>query len=183
MVKFSDLWYKNSHFIVSLILALAIVCFQAQFIARLASPWLHVDLITVFVVYFSIEHYLLSSLVKIAFVSVLVQMLSGAPSGFYFTYYLLALVFASFLSRKLVLYNRLSQFLAFSGIFILKFVLIYFIFQSRENLGFFSDYFIEVYPTALATILAAVPLFYMFSKIDERFSLVPLSHRRTEIEL
>lgn len=183
MTKFRDLWSENSHFLVSLVLAIAVVCLQSQFIARLGSKWLHIDLVTIFVVYFAIEHYLFSSLIKILVVATLMQALSVAPSGFFVMYYLIALVFAGFLSRRLVLYNRLSQFLAFSGIFILKYVLIYFVFQSRETTGFFTDYFIEVYPTACATILAAVPLFYVFSKIDERFSLVPLSNRKPEIEL
>lgn len=183
MSKLRDVWSQNAHFVISLLTALFLVCFQEQVLARLRIPWLHIDLVSIYVVYFSIEHFLVSSVIKIVVIAILMQAFSAAPMGFYFMYFMFALVISGFLSRRLVLYNRLSQLMTFSGIFILKYCMLFFVFKTREDTGFLADYFVEIFPTICSTIVATVPLFYLFSKIDEKFALIPISHRKREIEL
>lgn len=174
---------RQVHFVASFVLAVFIVCMQSIFFAKISSPWLRIDFVTIFVVYVAIEHYPASALVKIMAAALLMQTFSSVPSGFYVMYFLLALVLSGFLSRRLVLYNRLSQFLSFAGIFILKFVLLYFALARQIKGHFFSDFFVTIYPSLLSTILVAVPCFWLLSSFDEMFAFYTLKDRQKEIEI
>lgn len=174
---------RRFHFLATFLLMMFIVCFQSMVLAKSTSPWLHIDLVTIFVVYVSIEHYLLSALVKVMSAAMLMHSFSAAPMGFYVMYFLLALVFSGFLSRRLVLYNRLSQFLSFAGIFVLKFFLMYFALIRQTQDHSFGSYFVLAYPTLLVTIVLAVPLFRAFSTFDELFEFYSLRDRAPEIEV
>lgn len=174
---------KNFHFIASFLLMMFLVCFQSMFLAELNNSWLRVDLVTVFIVYVAIEHYLLSALIKIVSAAILMQTFSSAPSGFYLMYFLLALVLSGFISRRLVLYNRLSQFIAFAGIFLLKYVLLYFALLRQIQGQFLEDFISVSYPSLIVTILVAVPLFWLFSVFDEFFEFYSLKDRTADIDI
>lgn len=172
---------RHFHFIASLALLVVVVCFQSLVLARSSSPWLHIDLVTIFVVYVAIEHYLFGAVIKVLVAAMSLHTFSAVPGGFYVMYYMLALVLSVVFSRRLVLYNRLSQFLCFSGVFLLKFVFMYYTLTMTESNILFSDYFIAVFPTILTTSLVAVPLFWVLSRFDELFAFYPHREKVTEV--
>jgi len=171
----------QAHATLMIVLAMAIVYFQAYVLGRLGSPWLQVDLATVFVVYVSIEHLLLGALVRIFIVAALMHMFSGAPDGFYLMFYLLALVIANVLAKFFALHKLSSQFLIFSGIFCLKFVLVYGSLSKFQRVADFGSFFREVAPSVLVTTLCSVPLFAFFSAIDGLFDASSRRDHRQEL--
>jgi hypothetical protein len=171
----------QAHATVMVILAMTLVYFQAYVLGRLSSPWLHVDLATVFVVYVSIEHLLLGALVRIFIVAALMHMFSGAPDGFYLMFYLLALVIANVLARFFALHKLNSQFLIFAGIFCLKFVLVYGSLSKLQRVADFGSFFREVAPSVIVTTLVSVPLFAFFSAIDGLFDASSRRDHRQEL--
>jgi hypothetical protein len=164
-----------------LLLAVFVVYFQAYVLARTSSVWLQVDVASVFVVYVAIEHLLFGALVRIAVVASLMHMFSGAPDGFYLMYYLLALVIANLMAKFFALHKLSSQALIFFGIFLLKFVLIYNGLE-RSHGGLSLWKFVSVVgPSLIVTTVLAVPLFAVFSAVDNLFDASSRRDHRQEL--
>ncbi len=169
------------HAVVMFVASIAIVYFQAYVLARARSPWLHIDLATIFVVYVAIEHLLLGALVRIFCVAALMHMFSGAPDGFYMMYYLLALVIANLVARVIALHKLSSQILVFSGIFLLKFVLIYVSLSKAHRAPDWMTYFLKNSPSLIVTTLFSVPLFSLLARLDGLFDASSRRDHRQEL--
>ncbi|MEN9809584.1 MAG: hypothetical protein RLZZ488_1151 [Pseudomonadota bacterium] len=162
-------------------LGIAVVYLQAYGLARARTPWLQIDLATIFVVYVSIEHLLLGALVRIFCVAALMHMFSGAPDGFYLMYYLLALVVANLFSRVIALHKLSSQILVFSVIFVLKFVLIYGSLVKAQRISGMLPFILSVAPSLIVTTLLSVPLFSLLARIDGLFDASARRDHRQEL--
>jgi len=154
------------HASVMILVAMVLVYFQSYILGRMHSPWLHLDLATVFVVYVSIEHLLFGALLRIFIVAALMHMFSGAPDGFFLMFYLLALG---------------SQFLIFAGIFCLKFVLIYGSLSKAQRAPEVWQFIWRVAPGFMMTTLASVPLFAFFAQLDGLFDASARRDHRQEL--
>lgn len=172
---------RQLHFIITFLLTTFVVYFQAYFIARLQNPWLHVDLVTIVIVYMAIEHFLFGAFFRLMAAGALMQLLSGAPDGFFVMYFLLALVVANMISRRLVLHNMASQFLSFAGIFVLKFVLLYFVFYKLGKQPSVWNFIELSLPSLLATTACSVPLFAAFAWFDGLFEFASTRERKQEM--
>lgn len=169
------------HATVMILLAMFIVYFQAYILARSQSPWLHIDIATIFVVYVSIEHLLLGALLRILVVASLMHMFSGAPDGFYLMFFLMALVISNTLARFFALHKLSSQFLIFAGIFCLKFVLVYGSLSKAQRASDLVSFLLRVSPSLIVTTLVSVPLFSLFSMIDGLFDASSRRDHRQEL--
>lgn len=157
------------HATLMLLLSMFIVYLQSYVLARSQSPWLHIDLATVFVVYVSIEHLLFGALFRILIVSSLMHMFSGAPDGFYLMFFLMAIVISNILSRFFALHKLRTQILIFAGIFCLKFILIYASLNKIQRVPEVDQFVLKVLPSFIVTTVLSVPLFSLFSMIDGFF--------------
>lgn len=169
------------HAAIMFVVAIAVVYFQSYVLARIRSPWLHIDLATIFVVYVSIEHLLFGALLRIACVAALMHMFSGAPDGFYLMYFLLALVIANLVSRVIALHKLSSQFLVFFAIFLLKFVLIYGSLSKVQRAPELFQFILRIGPSLLTTTLFSVPLFSLLARIDSLFDASARRDHRQEL--
>jgi hypothetical protein len=172
---------RQSHFLVMFLIVIAAVTLQAYVFARSSNPWLHLDLVSIIVVYMSIEHFLLGALVRVLFAGLLMQTLSLAPAGFFPMYCLLALVVSNIVSRYVVLHNLGSQFLTFSGIFLMKFVLLYFVFYKMGMQPTLKEWAFMHMPQFLVTALLSVPLFSLLARLDSSFEFAATRDRRAEL--
>lgn len=169
------------HATVMILVAMVLVYFQSYILGRMHSPWLHLDLATVFVVYVSIEHLLFGALLRIFIVAALMHMFSGAPDGFFLMFYLLALVISNILARFFALHKLSSQFLIFAGIFCLKFVLIYGSLSKAQRAPEVWQFIWRVAPGFMMTTLASVPLFAFFAQLDGLFDASARRDHRQEL--
>lgn len=172
-------WQVHATFMV--ILAIAVVYFQAYVLARARSPWLHVDLATIFVVYVSIEHLLFGAILRIFCVAALMHMFSGAPDGFYLMYYLLALVISNLFSRVIALHKLSSQILVFLTIFVLKFALIYGSLAKVQRAPEVMQFIWRILPGLVVTTLLSVPLFSLLARLDGLFDASARRDHRQEL--
>lgn len=169
------------HAAVMAILAIVVVYFQAYVLSRTVSPWLKVDLVTIFVVYVAIEHLLLGALVRIFFIAALMHMFSGAPDGFFLMYYLLALVISNLVAKVIALHKLSSQIIVFSGVFILKFVLIYGSLSKAHRAPELLTFVLKIAPSLIVTTLVSVPLFGILSRLDGLFDASARRDHRQEL--
>ena len=153
---------------------------QAMLFSRLSNPWLHLDLVSVVIVYFSVEHFLFGAFLRVLYAALFMQTLSLAPPGFYLMYFLIALVLSSLISRIFVLHNVLSQLFIFSLIFLLKFVLLYFVVQKSTPLLSPVAFFWSILPTLVGTTLVSVPVFSLLAFVDSRFEYVAFRDRHAD---
>mgnify|MGYP003343237045 CR=1 FL=1 len=145
------------------------------------SPWLHVDIASVLVVYVAVEHLLLGAVVRVFVLAALMHMFSGAPDGFYLMYYLIALVVANILARFFALHKLSSQFLIFAGVFLLKFVLIYGSLSKAQRIADVWSFVTRLAPGFIVTTVFSVPLFALFSQIDGFFDASSRRDHRQEL--
>ncbi|MFZ9520383.1 MAG: hypothetical protein ACO3A4_07890 [Silvanigrellaceae bacterium] len=169
------------HATLMIVIALAVVYFQSYFLARAGSPWLHVDLATIFVVYVAIEHLLLGALLRIFCVAAMMHMFSGAPDGFYLMYFLLAIVIANLLARVIALHKLSSQILVFFGIFLLKFVLVYASLNKNQRVPDLLLFVARIAPSLIVTTILSVPIFGLLSRIDGLFDASARRDRRHDL--
>ena len=169
------------HAVVMAVLAFVAVYFQAYILSRSSSGWLHVDLVTIYVVYVSIEHLLFGAIVRIFFVAALMHMFSGAPDGFYLMYYLLALVISNLVAKVIALHKLSSQILVFSAIFLLKFVLIYGSLNKVHRVPELMTFVLKIAPSLIVTTVASVPLFGILSRLDGLFDATARRDHRQDL--
>ena len=115
---------RQWHFLLMTAILFLCVNFQSFFSARASNPWLHLDLVSVLVVYFSIEHFLGAAFVKVTLAAFIMQATSLAPAGFFLMYFWIALVIANIMAKYVVLHNVFNQLFIFSAIFSAKFLLL-----------------------------------------------------------
>lgn len=169
------------HATVMIFLAFAVVYFQSYVLARARSPWLHIDLVTIFVVYVAIEHLLLGALLRIFCVAALMHMFSGAPDGFYLMYFLLAIVIANLLARVIALHKLSSQILVFLGIFLLKFALVYASLNKNQRVPDLLQFLGRIAPGLIVTTILSVPIFGLLARIDGMFDASARRDRRQDL--
>jgi|GEM_PF-628080 len=172
---------RQLHFVVMLAVVCTVVYLQSYVFARSANPWFHVDLTAILVVYVAVEHFLLGAFVRIAVASILMQATSLAPVGFFPMYFLLALVGANLVSRYVVLHNLSSQFLTFAGIFLLKFVLLYFVLFKLGQTITVGAWALLCLPQFVVTTLLSVPAFSLLARLDSSFEFAATRDRRAEL--
>lgn len=171
------------HAVVMFFLAFAVVYFQSYVLARARSPWLQLDLATIFVVYVSIEHLLLGALLRIFCVASLMHMFSGAPDGFYLMYFLMVLVLSNLSAKLMALHKLSSQVLVFLIIFILKFVLTYGVLNKLQRAPDVLQYIFKIGPSLVMTTIFAVPLFGLLARLDSLFdSSIRREYRQDLVE-
>lgn len=169
---------RTFHFLGVMLFLFALFFVQLRILSGASSLWAQVDLVTVFVAYVSIEHFLGGAVIKAMAAALLLECFSAAPAGFYVMYYLVVLVCGNILARRLALHNVLSQLAAFVAILALKLVLLYVLFwvQGRPlPLAALARFL----PSLLSTVLCAMPLLGVFSRFDALFEFLPVKERRT----
>lgn len=162
---------KQIHFILTFLIILCTVFLQSYVIARIDSPWLRPDLITILVIYFAIEHSLYSALFKIFVGAYFFETMSAAPQGFFFMYFLIALVVSNAVSRYIVLHKMQNQVLLFAAVFLLKYVLFYFVFSADGQSPLMFDFIEFLLPGLIISSIVAVPVFLLMSQFDEKFEV------------
>lgn len=161
-----------AHFLTWTLMGSILIYFQTYVLSRQPNPWLHLDFFALLVVYVSFEHLMWVALLKLLVFAFLMQSLSIAPAGVFVMYAMFCLVIATLLSRFIVLYNKGTQLLTFFLLVSLKSFLIYFVFW-KKNIPFGAlDMIFQVLPGILVTTVCSVPLFAVFTKIDELFNVM-----------
>lgn len=173
---------KTSHFIITLLILVFLVYLQSCLLAKISSFWFHIDIVSIAVIYVSIEHFLSLALVKILFTALLLQVSSAAPSGFYVMYFLLIIVFSNILSKILLFSSFFGQFFIFLILFILKYFLFYFTIVPR-NLTSFLALFSISWQGFILTVLLSLPLFKIFIFIDSFFEFIPSHDKKKVIDI
>lgn len=173
---------KTSHFIITLFILVFLVYLQSCLLAKFPSFWLHIDIVSIAVIYVSIEHFLPLALVKILFTALLLQVSSAAPSGFYIMYFLMIIVFSNVLSKILLFSSFFGQFFIFLILFILKYFLFYFTISPRDLTSFFALFSIS-WQGFLLTILLSLPLFRVFVFIDSFFEFIPSHDKKKAFDI
>jgi fumarate reductase subunit D len=144
---------------------------QTCVFSRLHSPWLHVDIATVFLIYVSLEYFLLGACFHCLTGALLLQGASSCPENFFPMYFLLVLCFSAFLARRMVFHRLYSQVLVVVVLLLLKTVLLGLVFALRDNTPNFSWFLAQSLPQVIISSLVAIPLFHGLSRFDQWFSI------------
>ena len=182
MAKASYLRSKTSHFFLSLFLLVFFVYLQSCLLAKTSSLWFHVDLVTIAVIYISIQHFLPLALIKILFVAILLQTNSSVPGGFYIMYFLLIIVLSNILSKLFLFKSYFGQFFIFLSLFFLKFFLFYLTIQNRDFLTLAGLFSIS-WKGFIISLLISLPLFKFLNFIDSFFEFIPSHDKKKLIDL
>lgn len=182
MAKTNILKSKTSHFIFSLFILIFFVYLQSSLLAKFPSFWLHIDIVTIAVVYVSVQHFLPLAVIKILFTALLLQVSSATPSGFYIMYFLMIIVFSNILSKVFLFSSFFGQFFIFLSIFILKYFLFYFTIVPRDLNSLFGIISIS-WRGFLLTVLIALPFFRLFIFIDSFFEFIPSHDKKKVIDM
>jgi hypothetical protein len=159
---------KSSHFLISLFVMTFFVYLQSCLFANVKSRWFHIDLITIAVIYLSIEHFMPFALFKIIYTGLLLQVHSAVPSGFYVMYFLLVFVFSNLLSKIFLFHSLFGQFFIFLIIFFFKYFLLYLSITPRDFLSLMSLVSIS-WKGFIITAIITLPLLKLFSYVDSFF--------------
>jgi hypothetical protein len=163
------------HFIASAAVAVLLLLIQSYVLAAYASPWLHADLLAIFVFYVGLEHHALSAVSKITFVSLLAELWSSVPAGFFLTSHLLMVLVGNRLATWLEMQRRPSQLLLFALLLLMKEGL-FGLTASTLELPFAGEDFLDSrLPALLVSLVIAVPIMEMMASIDGRFERGALS--------
>ncbi|APJ04149.1 hypothetical protein AXG55_09625 [Silvanigrella aquatica] len=173
---------KTSHFIMSLFILIFFVYLQSSLFAKAPSLWLHIDILSIAIVYTSIQHFLPLALIKIIFIAMLLQVSSAVPSGFFVMYFLLILVLSNILSKIFIFNSIFGQFFIFLILFTMKYFLFYFTISHRDLNSFFSLFFIS-WKGFLITILISLPIFRILMFIDSFFEFIPSHDKKKLIDI
>ena len=173
---------KTSHFIVTLLTLVFLVYFQSIILAKIPSFWLHIDIVTIAIVYISIEHFLPLALIKILFTALLLQVGSAAPFGFYIMYFLQVIIFANLLSKIFLFSSLFGQFFIFLIVYVLKYFLFYFTVSPRDLETFIALFTIS-WKGFILTVLLALPIFRGLFFIDSFFEFLPAHDKKKVIDI
>ncbi len=160
---------RHVHYFVMIFLVLAFAFFQSYVLGVASWSVFHIDFLTIFIVYMAVEHPLGDAFVRSLVAALVVTTLSLAPSGFFVMYYVQILVIAAFVSKRFVLWGRLSQFGLFAGLLALKYILFAVLVVTQGGSLMMLKYFLSVLPSAAFTCFVALPMFRIFSALDSFF--------------
>lgn len=118
---------------------------QSYILPILPRPFCFIDFATIALIYFSFENELLTSFFLAVLSGALLDSLSAIKPGFFITYFLISLLILQVLSKFLSFDNLLNKFIAFLGLFILKFLFFYFMIDTNivSMFNFISKFYIE----------------------------------------
>jgi hypothetical protein len=162
---------RHWHQLTMYVLVVLAIVIQSFFVAKFSTSWLHVDLITIVLVYMAIEHQLFYALLCAAFAALFLQTLSSAPNGFFFMYHAQILVVATLVARRVVLWSAVSQYALFIGLLILKYILFAIFVVSLGRVFLFMPFLWAVLPSVLVTSLMAIPGFRLLAALDYHFQI------------
>ena len=182
VANFKFLRSKTSHFIITLFILVFLVYLQSCLLAKFPSFWFHIDIVSIAVIYVSIEHFLPLALLKILFTALLLQVSSAAPSGFYIMYFLMIVVFSNVLSKILLFSSFFGQFFIFLILFTLKYFLFYFAIVPRDLTSFIALFSIS-WQGFIITVLISLPMFRIFVFIDSFFEFIPSHDKKKVIDI
>lgn len=182
MARTNYLRSKTSHFFFSLLFLVFLVYLQACVLAKSSSLWLHIDLVSVAVIFVSIQHFLPLALIKILFIAILLQVNSSIPSGFYIMYFLLIIVCSHILSKIFLFNSYFGQFFIFLSLFFLKFFLLYFTIQNRDFLTLAGLFSIS-WKGFISSLIISLPLFKFLNFLDSFFEFIPSHDKKKLIDL
>ena len=162
-------FFPALHALASAAVAVILLLLQSYGLASSSSGWMHADLLAIYVFYVGLEHHAFSGTVKIVFISLLEELWSSVPAGFYLTSHLLMMLVGNRLATWLEMQRRSTQLLLFGVLLSMKegmFVL------TLTALGLpvsASGFFHERLPGMLITMLVAVPVMEILSFMDGFF--------------
>ena len=162
---------RHVHFVVTWCLIFLAVALQTCVFSRLPSPWLHVDLATVFLIYVSLEYFLLGACFHCLTGALLLQGASSSPENFFPMYFLVVLAFSAFLARRMVFHRLYSQILVVVFLLLVKTALLGLVFAMRENPPHVQWFLSQSLPQVIVSSLLAIPLFHGLSRLDQWFSI------------
>lgn len=157
------------HFVLSLFLAFALVYVQAYVLSFAGPSWLHVDLLAIFVFYVGLEHHTFAALLKIILASVVLELISSVPAGFYVMAHILMMLIGNRVALWLEMEHRFSQLILFFFLMFLKETLFIGTVVSLEDSVLLGDLVAQRLPGALLTVGLALPLMEFLAVLDSRF--------------
>jgi hypothetical protein len=162
---------QQIHFVIMSLLIFLAVLLQTTVFARFESPWLNIDLLTILAVYMAVEHQLYAALFRLMLGAVILNSFSSAALGLHVMYYLQILVVANLVSRRLVLWNGLTQVGLFAGLFLLKYILVCGLFVAEDKNVDYVAFALQVLPGFVTTTLFVLPVFHLLAALDQRFEM------------
>lgn len=160
-----NLKFQSLHFIFFTILICISVYFQSIFLARINTAWLHIDLVSIIVIYICVKHSFFMSLAQSLVAALLMQANSLITNNFYVIYFLTAIIIAQAFSKLLFLHKTQNQVLPFVSIFIFKYTLLFYTLNLKVSFAEVT-FIVFIWKEFISTCVAASLIFYFLKKID-----------------
>lgn len=157
------------HLCAFLVCAAVLLFLQSYVFAQVQFPWMHLDLLAVFVFYVGLEHHPASAIFKIVFVSLLAELYSAVPAGFLVTSHMLMMLLGNRLAVWLEMQRRQAQVVLFAFLLLIKEGLFAAMLSAMGLQYDAATYIPNRVPGLVATILIALPLMEFLAFLDGWF--------------
>lgn len=143
---------------------------QTLFFAQMSSAWLHIDMVSIIIVYLSLEHHILFAASQGILAGALMQISSSAPHVFFILYFMILIVLVNLSKKFFVIKSIFSKILIFAIVYSVKYILFYLSIDNPHEIGLptlISTYWREYF----ATCLAAFFVYELMRNLDSLFVL------------
>ena len=151
-----------------LVLSYLLTLLQSGWVSAIFPVFLKPDLMLIFVVYVGTLPYLLSGAALIASTSLIYELFSGSPAGFFLLIYLILFFLLKFLAKFIIIGQSLSfrLLLVFLGLILQYFLLSFlpFVLGILPNLSLPG--WAWILPQAVLTSLLGWPVWILFNKVE-----------------
>lgn len=162
------------------VVALAFVLFQVHWIARVPTPWLHIDVVSIFVFWVAFNLRLGMAIFVTACACALIEVQSGIKPGFYLMYYS-QLLLLPYVERKLwVDPPAWSRYLLFPAAFLAKQFWLFLLVLMQGDHPPFIDFMWWNGPSFMATCVAQIPVCTILTWLAARLDM-PLGEPESTI--
>jgi hypothetical protein len=166
-----------NRFFSNLILLYFFIYIQSYFFAKFSTPWMHIDFVTILILFLCFEHNFLSSLFFCAVGGILIHVFSSAPTGIFIIYYLLCSVLSNTISTIFLLNSMNFKFIFFCFLYLFKYLIIYLSLNNKNAIDFLLLILLS-WQSIFITLISGFFLFQILHRFDNLLGYFHFSRKK-----
>lgn len=162
---------RLTRFFYTLIFLYLSVYIQSYIFARFSTDWLHIDLVTILLIFICMERNIFSSLFFGLIAGILMHVFSSAPPGIFIIYYLFCSILSNIISIVFLLNSMFFKFFIFCFLYLFKYFVLYLSLGNKNSIDFLL-FLIFSWKSICITITIGLILFQVLHHFENKLGRI-----------
>lgn len=170
---------RLTRFFSTLIFIYVSIYIQSYVFAQFSTDWLHIDLVTILLIFICMERNIFSSLFFSLIAGILMHVFSSAPPGVFIIYYLFCSILSNIISTVFLLNSMFFKFFVFCFLYLFKYFVLYLSLGNKNSIDFLL-FLLFSWKSICITMGLGLILFQIFHHFENKLSRITF-HKKTRL--